>query len=295
MPDVSHEVISAPSVGDLDEVRQLLRAADQAELVDLRARVAELERTLALIEVRPGDVARVLPAAIESSDQTSQDLNDALRPQVYLAIHRSSREDPELVAEALYPVLGRAVRMIVANMFTRDNAHGRSFTVDQLFLIERESGLPMWSVTSDGADNGNADVVSGMLEAIRSFVQDSFEAQDHDGMRQLAVGEVSVWVEWGPEAVLAAVIRGPAPDEYRLQMQALLEMLHIRYADELSSFEGDPSHLAAVEPHLLELQRARGIRGTSRSLPIPGPAPLAAALALVLVAVIAIVVVMSVR
>lgn len=253
---------------EVAELRQLLQAANQADLDALRQRVSELERLLALHEVRAGDVSRVLPAAISSSDQRGTELNDALRPQVFQAIHRSSRDEPEVVAEALYPVLGRAVRMIIASMFTREDSSGRSFRVEQLFLIERESGLPMWSVAVEGADDSNVDVVSGMLEAIRSFVQDSFETDDHDGMRELTVGEVSVWVEWGPQAVLAAVIRGVAPEEYRLEMQQLLETLHVRHAEELSSFSGDPEEMRFVDPHLVELRDSRASRGAQTGGPI---------------------------
>ena len=57
----------------------------------------------------------------------------------------------------------------------------------------------------------DADMVSGMLTAIRDFVGDSFKVSEDEGLEALKVGELSVWIEQGPQAVLAAVMRGSAP------------------------------------------------------------------------------------
>ena len=54
-------------------------------------------------------------------------------------------------------------------------------------------------------------MVSGMLTAIRDFVQDSFRVADSESLEALKVGELSVWIEQGPRAIIAAVLRGTAP------------------------------------------------------------------------------------
>ena len=47
-------------------------------------------------------------------------------------------------------------------------------------------------------------MVSGMLTAIRDFVQDAFKSQSAtESLDTLRVGELEVWVEQGPHAVLA--------------------------------------------------------------------------------------------
>ena len=58
-------------------------------------------------------------------------------------------------------------------------------------------------------------MVSGMLTAIRDFVQDSFGGKESEGLDAFQVGQFTIWVEQGPLAVLAGVIRGNPPRELR--------------------------------------------------------------------------------
>lgn len=237
------------------ELRDLLGASDKAEVVELEARVRELEAVVnswRRDEERTKISAADLPTVVERSGEAGPDLNAALRPQVVQAMHASSRETPDELAEALFPIMGKAVRMIIANMF---NPHSGSadYQVDEIFLIQRQSGIPMLHVPRSPDAGTNSDVVAGMLEAIRSFVQDSFEAADYDGMRELSVGDVSVLVEWGPQAMLAVVLRGFAPEGLRLRMQEILEGVHIEHGEIIEAFEGDPLLLEPARGSLEEL------------------------------------------
>lgn len=235
------------------ELRDLLGTPAVQEFAALESRVAELEelfeRHTTDPEVGAAFVSRSLPASITHSAAAGPELNRSLQPEIVTALSVSSRSDPEEVAEALFPVLGRAVRMIVASMFTSDDRPG-SFAIDEVFLIERASGLPLAHIQRDKSKPSNSDVVSGMLEAIRSFVQDSFNAADHDGMRELSVGDVTLLVEWGPQALLAVVVHGFPPGELREKMQIVLEQVHIEHHVTLEAFGGDPQELASVEPTL---------------------------------------------
>ncbi len=88
-------------------------------------------------------------------------------------------------------------------------------------------------------------MVSGMLTAIRDFVQDSFHVADADSLEALKVGELSVWIEAGPHAILAAVIRGTAPRDFRTPLQDAIETIHLEFGETLESFNGDASTLDA--------------------------------------------------
>jgi len=78
-----------------------------------------------------------------------------------------------------------------------------------------------------------------MFSAIQDFARDAFHEDNQAGIRTLSVGETTVWVERGPHAFLAAVIRGEAPGELRDNMQLLLEKLHKEQNNALRSFQGD--------------------------------------------------------
>ena len=102
-----------------------------------------------------------------------------------------------------------------------------------------------------------ADIVSGMLDAIRLFVQDAFHTPEHDGLQDLRVGNISVLVEWGPRAVLASVVRGVPDEEYRLRAAELLETLHRNFEGELSGNSGIAESLNGAVPMLHDLRTSQ--------------------------------------
>ena len=103
---------------------------------------------------------------------------------------------------------------------------------------------------ASGVATEDADMVSGMLTAIQDFVQDSFHSPAGEQLETLEVGELSVWVEQGPLAILAAVIRGTAPEDLRTVFQETLEKIHLEFRGALMDFSGDASVFDAAHPLL---------------------------------------------
>ena len=181
-----------------------------------RARAA---RARGALQARLGDpavqarqVAAVLPQALQLQ-ALDPELARALAPPVEDAITASIHRNPKPLADALFPVMGPAIRKAVAaslvgmvESFNRTLEHslswrsltwrveafrtGRSFgevvllhtllfRVEQVFLIDRTSGLLLQHVQAGVAGVQDADMVSGMLTAIRDFVGDSFAVADN--------------------------------------------------------------------------------------------------------------------
>ena len=137
------------------------------------------------------------------------------------------------------------------------------FRVEQVFLIERESGLLLQHVHSGAAGLQDADMISGMLSAIRDFVRDSFRVAETEALESLKVGDLSVWIEAGPRAVLAAVIRGTAPAEYRRRLQIAIETVHLEFAPRAERSTGCASALVSAKADIETCPRA-GIRADAR-------------------------------
>ena len=109
-----------------------------------------------------------------------------------------------------------------------------------MFLIHRKTGLLLQHVRAGPtARCADAQMVSAMLTAIRDFAQDSFRTAEQDSLDALEVGELSVWIEQGPEAVIAAVIRGNAPKDFRRTLQDAVERVHLQFGEALAAFSGD--------------------------------------------------------
>jgi len=80
------------------------------------------------------------------------------------------------------------------------------------------------------------DLVASMMTALRDFARDSFSVSEQQGLDSLALGDLTVWAESGPGAILAAVIRGQPPLALRETIQQALEEVHLAHADEIERF-----------------------------------------------------------
>ena len=265
---------------DLAELRELILGAE-------RRRLQELERRLEAASVTREDLAELLPEAIVLRAGRDRQLARALAPTVENAIGESVRRNPRQIATAIFPVLGPAIRKAIAEALAGLVAsvnsavehsisprglkwrleswrtgipypqivlkHALVYRVEQVFLIHAETGLLLSHVWTPELPPSDADLISGMLTAIRDFVADSF-ARDGDagGLRRFSVGELTVMVEQGPQAVIAAVVRGQAPDELLARLQDTLERVHLEFADALAGFQGDASPFEPARPLLEE-------------------------------------------
>jgi outer membrane protein OmpA-like peptidoglycan-associated protein len=263
---------------DLQSLRSILIGPAERQLHDLQARLDDRF-------AHAREVGAVLPQALLSRARDPE-LARALTPSVEQAITASVRRDPKPLADAIFPVIGPAIRKAVAaslaamvESLNRTLEHSVSwralrwrfealrtgkpfgeivllhtllYRVEQVFLIHRKTGLLLQHVRAGPAEVEDAQLVSAMLTAIRDFVQDSFRVMEHDSLDALQVGELSVWIEEGPTAILAMVVRGNAPREQREVLQRTLEAIHLQYAESLEAFDGDTQSFASSRPVLEE-------------------------------------------
>ncbi len=279
-PDGGEPHVPRDSAADLERLRELLLGKEQKDLGELQKRFDDWQLT-------PEELAEQLPEAIGLRTSQDESLGRALAPTLEDGISESVQRNPQQIAQAIYPSLGPAIRRAISDTLagfveTLNRAIEHSFSwrglkwrfealrtgapyaeivlkhalvyrVEEVFLIEGESGLPLGHVALDDARTEDPDLVSGMLTAIQDFVADSFETTRAGGLRRFKVGELTVRVESGPDATLAAVIRGQEPPELVADMQSVLETVHLQFRTQLKEFDGDTAALEPAEPILAEL------------------------------------------
>ncbi|MDH4252182.1 MAG: hypothetical protein OEV27_13450, partial [Nitrospira sp.] len=128
--------------------------------------------------------------------------------------------------------------------------HTLRYRVEQVFLIHRETGLLLHHVAAEGAVVQDQQVLSGMLTAIQSYVQDSFGASPDQTLDHFQVGEWTVWIEQGSHAYLAGVVRGTPPETLREDFQAALDDIHAQQPDALTHFNGDAAPFKTTQTYL---------------------------------------------
>ena len=264
-------------MNDLDELKTLLFGAEKETLDAIAERVEKRE-------VRAADVADILPEAIHSSHQKDDELVQSLKDPVGNVLKSSFREQPEFFGEALYPVMGPAIRksiMHTLRAFVQEintavehslSAKGIKwrlqawragvpfgdfvlqktllYRVEQAYLISRENGLLMGHVHSEASRIKDSDAVSAMFTAIQDFVKESF-SPDRDGRLETAdMGEFTLWAVHGPHALLVCVIRGVPPKSLRARLSAVLERIHFRFGEAVRHYSGDTATVPGVEEEL---------------------------------------------
>lgn len=262
----------------LDAMRTVLLHRELASLADLEDTIQDPERLAQT-------VSTVLPHAFELSGARDERLGQVLAPTMERATQASIRKDPGTLVSILYPVMGPAIRKAIAETMNstlqglnqalrfafswrgirwrmeawRSGSsfadivlkHTLVYRVEHLFLIHRKTGLLLEHVAASDAAARDPQLVSGMLTAIQDFVADSFsEDGSSDAVDSLRLGDLLLWCEAGPQAYLAAVIRGTPPETLRDTMRETLHRLHHDLRGALDDYNGDNEKLGDLASRL---------------------------------------------
>lgn len=259
-------------------LRELLIGPEKHQLDQVMERLDDPVR-------RSDELGEALPDAITIGTSRSDRIARALQPTIDTALKISARKNPKAIAEAIFPALGPAIRKAISaalmGMIQSLNhvlnqsfsfrglrwrleairtkktfaevvlLHTLVYRVEQIFLIHRRSGILIQHAQAAHDETKDPDLVSGMLTAIQDFVKDSFDTRTGEILDTLRMdGDHSVWIEQGPYAVLATVIRGMPPMELRTRFRELLDRIHRLFGDKLDEFQGQTSAFAMIAPDL---------------------------------------------
>ncbi len=272
----------APKQDEMAELRRLLIEPEQTQINNA------LER-LNNPRVRAREMSRNLTEAIRLRAAEDDTLTEALTPTIVTAFQGSVKKDPRPIADAIAPLMGPAIRRAISSAlsamiqsFDQTMKHSLSwrglkwrieawrtgqpfaevvllntlvYRVEQVFLIYKQSGVLLQHVAAPAVATQDADIVSGMMtaiqEAIRSFARDSFGPTQDEHIDTLDLGDRKVWFASSPQAVLAAIIRGQAPETLRGEFFApAIEAIHCEQREALESFDGDTAPFELSRPHL---------------------------------------------
>ena len=238
---------------------------------------------------RVDEFAELLPRTIRKHAQDNPaELADALREPVGYCIKDSIRKDTRLYADALFPVMGPAIRRAISealkslvdsidymvntslsprSLMWRWEAlrSGQSyasiamrrsfaFQVEEAFLVHRESGMPIAYAHREGVASMDEHAVSAMLTAIQSFMGDSFSRGEDDQLNEVLHGGRHIWLFHSEFAVLAAVIwtqEGTKPPaSLRDKLASVFDEIRIAHGAYFEDFDGDASRMAGIDEDL---------------------------------------------
>ncbi len=278
------------------QLRDLLLGEEQRELQRQQAQIAALRAT-------QDNLASQLPALIETAQSGPQKaaLQRALSPAVAAALDDSVRRAPQSIVDALFPIIGPAIRKAIAEALRSfvvdlNRAMEMSFTprglkwrieswrtgvpfaqvvmrrtlnysIDHLFLIEQDGGILLYRYSAPELADLDADAIAGMLTAIGDFVRDSVQSDHRDSLGSATIGEHVLIVKEGPRANLAAFVRGVPPQALLDRLAQKLEDLHRAHG--AASSAGAPFDWQIEAARQLDVTAALSASAETARSPLP--------------------------
>jgi len=264
------------STSEIEKLRSLLVGPEQG-------RIEDVEQSLSDLEVTADKVAEVLPSAVGQRMCSDDQLARSLAPTIEQALEVSIECNPEKLSDALSPLMLSAIRKSVARqikaVFRSLNRMleigfslrglrwrlesvrtGRPysevvflrslvFRVEHVFLIRRRSGQLL--VESGIKDRLFDCETTAILSVVRNHVRElTVDDTQETNLITIEYEEHTIWIEPGERMVLAAVIRGTAPVQFRGTLRNTLQQLHRIHSSDLDRFSGDTSSFEASESTL---------------------------------------------
>lgn len=262
----------------MNELRKMIIGLDNEDMKRLALFVNDPEAFSA-------EISELLPNSIKIMLENDKISYTDLVPIFENILQDSIKKDPQSLANILFPIMMPAIRKAVAEdlkkmvdslnttlehgfspkrigwrmqaLFSGKTyaeivlSHAYIFRVRQVFLIHKKSGLLLNdAVETSQLVTKDADMVSSMLSAIKDFVQDSFDVENSNELNTINVGQFNIWIEQGPEAIIATIVDGDTSAELREKMKDAIEKIHLKYSFELRKFDGDTEVFAKTEPYL---------------------------------------------
>jgi OOP family OmpA-OmpF porin len=262
---------------ELDELCRILIGADRDRL---REAIERLQQRGRFVDWQSKTLADAMQLALARDPEFAESMGTMISKGVHTTVERDSAAFGRALAPAMGPAIRNAVWMMLQGFVQSIEAvvdqqlswrsvswrieawrTGRSFAeiafvhtllfrVEHVFLLHRDNGLQLLHATRHGVLARQPDLIAAMLTAIQDFLRDAFDSPETDTATSFSINELSVLVENGNHAALAAVVRGQPRAEIRMQLREAIDRIETSMAAPLADFDGDTAPFEAVRPQV---------------------------------------------
>ncbi len=230
-------------------------------------------------------LAAAIPGAISKQmGDAPHEVVQAIAPAMGKAITAQIRLDRDSMVDALYPVIGNTISKYMGEVVSQINHRveqtfsltglvnhlslrlrgisdaeqilrdAMPFNVQAVFLIHKDSGLVIAEVQQSGTAALEADMLAGMLTAIRSFAGEcSTDPRHQSELTQIDYEDFQIIMEVAGYCYLAAVTQGDPPAIFSMKLRQTMSaiILNHGYGDAIEQFDGNPNSVPESIPELL--------------------------------------------
>lgn len=228
-------------------LKELLLTEDRALIDSLKQRIKELE---AIIERQEKLSTKVDPIIDQKLQQYTDEIPEKLGPTITQSLKNEINNSKDQVVDALYPIIGKMIKKYIQQEFKilaeRINSQlQKSFSfkkwarkfkskftgideeslliselakteIQEIFIIEKNSGILQANFSK--TNTIDKDVLSGMLTAIKSFVEDAFMT-GNDDLESIEYGLYNIHIQNFRSYYIAVVLHGVFDSSYKGKLE----------------------------------------------------------------------------
>lgn len=228
-------------------LKELLLTEDRDTIATLKAEISELQ---AVLNKQEQLSVKVNPIIDEKLKQYTNDIPEKLGPTITESLKNEISNSKEQVVDALYPIIGKMIKKYIQQEFKilseKINTQlKKSFSlknwkrkfkakvsgidenslviqelakteIQEIFIIEKDSGILIANFSK--SKTIDKDVLSGMLTAIKSFVEDAFKT-GNDNLESIEYGLYNIHIQNFNSYYFAVVAHGVFDSAYKGKLE----------------------------------------------------------------------------
>ncbi|NER12933.1 cell envelope biogenesis protein OmpA [Leptobacterium flavescens] len=231
----------------LNILKDILLTDDREYAESISRKIRILEE---IIEQREKLSTKVDPIIDERLSEYTKSIPDTLGPTITKTLKKEIKNSKDQVVEALYPIMGKMIKKYIAqeikllterinkqleNSFSPRSWKRRfkawfggvkeeelilselsSARIEQVLLIEKDSGILLGSYSN--TETIDKDMISGMLTAIKNFVEDAFN-QGGQNLELIEYELYNIHIQSFVSYYIAVVVSGNYSTHFKNQLQ----------------------------------------------------------------------------
>jgi outer membrane protein OmpA-like peptidoglycan-associated protein len=253
------------------------------------------------IKKSPTEIAKAIAPemAIAIQEQIRLDpdsIATTLGPEMGEAIKNQIMVEKDAMVDALYPVIGSTISKYMVELVKTINDKVESafslegikrkirakiqgvseaelilqeavnYEVQAVFLIHKASGLVIREVHPALELRLEADMLAGLLTAIRSFVNEGIvQPGEFSELHQIEYDASQIILEVAGYCYLAAVVKGAPSQKFTQRLKKTLSRIVLKYGKLIAAYDGNPATIPnAVESLLEKLTKTEAQKKSSK-------------------------------
>lgn len=234
----------------IEELKHLLLNDDRESINALKL---EIERLKAIIEDKELLDTKIGPIINTYLDQYTKDIPSKLGPSITESLKNEIANSQDTIVDVLYPIMGKLIKKYIQkefeklsdqinktvqnrfsvkalkrklkSIFTGVNENDiiindlSDTQIQELFIVEKHSGILKGNFSK--TNTIDKDVLSAMLTAIKSFVEDALKT-GNDQLETIEYGLYNIYIQNFKSYYIAVIIHGVFDVTYREQLREKL-------------------------------------------------------------------------